>query len=376
MTNMAEHSANERDRSTSTTSLLNLFSPSTQIASRDVSRFVNENDSVEIEGATNESDSLSITPPTQQSTEFFLAKHLGHSNIELSRPLLPQANNDDHQFASSDPNGHFLITPKFDHRKKTTTLSSLFDVKNESKSPERMPLLVGNSPLRGIFQLERTDNAPALVGYETMMSNGVSAISSEKNQRKHQLTFATNEFPILPPIREESRKAVETKSSFGLHYIQKIKATATSCCQQITEPSTWIGAFMFLLFHNVYCLTIGAAIIRPHGPSSIVGQVTKMASLGIILGSEIFWLKLRKEIPALYPSVDCFAAPFLANIAAVVDNALFNDSNVMREDNDEYFFATFGFLLSLSLIISGTLLILASYFKLANVGVRFSKYML
>jgi len=112
---------------------------------------------------------------------------------------------------------------------------------------------------------------------------------------------------------------------------------------------------------------MGATITRPYGSVSMLGLMTKMAALGIIFGAPVYWLNLP-DVPALYPTVDLFSAPFLANMALIVDEVLHNDPNVTEEENDQRFLATFTFLASVSLIISGSLLVLASVFKLANLG--------
>jgi hypothetical protein len=137
---------------------------------------------------------------------------------------------------------------------------------------------------------------------------------------------------------------------------------------ELVSPSTYIGAFLFLLFELVFSLTMGATITRKHGTNSqILGLVTKMAALGTILGAPMYWWHLP-DVPALYPVVDLFAAPFLANLASIVDEQLYLDPNVSDSDNDEIFLTTFSFLASLSLLVSGVLTILAGAFKLANLG--------
>ena len=138
----------------------------------------------------------------------------------------------------------------------------------------------------------------------------------------------------------------------------------------MTSPSTYIGAFLFLLFELVFSLTIGATITRSSslgGGRSMLGLVTKIATLGTILGGPVYWFNLR-DVPALYPVVDLFAAPFLANIATIIDDTLCQDPNVSDVDSDEIFITTFSLLSGISLFISGCFMVLASMFKLANLG--------
>jgi MFS superfamily sulfate permease-like transporter len=67
--------------------------------------------------------------------------------------------------------------------------------------------------------------------------------------------------------------------------------------------------------------------------------------------------------------VDLFSAPFLANIAVVVDEAITNDPLISSDqDTDQIFLTTFLTLTALSLFISGALLVASSAFKLANLG--------
>jgi MFS superfamily sulfate permease-like transporter len=77
---------------------------------------------------------------------------------------------------------------------------------------------------------------------------------------------------------------------------------------------------------------------------------------------------LSSEVPALYPTVDLFLAPFLANLALIVDQTLADDVNVAKSENDTIFLATFGVLSAIGICFSGLLLGLASAFKLANLG--------
>jgi hypothetical protein len=77
---------------------------------------------------------------------------------------------------------------------------------------------------------------------------------------------------------------------------------------------------------------------------------------------------LSSEVPALYPTVDLFLAPFLANLAVIVDQTLADDVNVPESENDTIFLATFGVLSAIGICFSGLLVGLASAFKLANLG--------
>jgi len=162
----------------------------------------------------------------------------------------------------------------------------------------------------------------------------------------------------LPSIRENPNTPSGTTTPqpfFKRPWIGFLKTT-------LTQPGTWIGAFMFALFHVVFSLTMGAAISHPHKGKSMLGLFSKMAALGIMVGAPRYWYALAHDIPALYPSVDLFTAPFLAALASEISKAM------TPEDDDAVFLATFVVATATSLVISGSLLVLASVFKLANLG--------
>jgi hypothetical protein len=189
--------------------------------------------------------------------------------------------------------------------------------------------------------------------------------------------------PDLPAIEEVTPTSQQTPSdSFPKNHVinnlnplflltlerrQQIKEALQYAASECASPSTWIGAFMFLLFSLVFSLTFGATITRPHGTTPLLGLVSRMSALGIMMGAPIYWLTLP-DIPALYPTVDLFAAPFLAKIACVIDEVLFQDSSVSDDENDQTFLATFSFLASVSLLLSGSLTVLASVFEVVNLG--------
>lgn len=179
------------------------------------------------------------------------------------------------------------------------------------------------------------------------------------------------EVPIHGATMDESEKEKKTKNGSSRliccsqSFVSKFNPTKVLkyTLSESAKSSTWIGAFMFSLYHIVFSLTMGSAITRPYGTASMLGIFTKMTSLGIILSSPVFWLSLS-DIPALYPTIDLFCAPFIANMAAIVDETLHEEGT----DNDAIFLTTFTLLSSFSIFLSATLLSLASVFKLANLG--------
>eukprot|EP00536_Pseudo-nitzschia_multiseries_P014892 jgi/Psemu1/262507/estExt_Genewise1Plus.C_7830008 len=144
--------------------------------------------------------------------------------------------------------------------------------------------------------------------------------------------------------------------------------TAKDAAHSLKVSTTYIGSFVYLLYHVVFCLALGSAIMRPNNSVSILGLMTKTAALGTLVASPIYWIKLSKDFPALYPTADLFLAPFLAKLAAIVDQALADDPAVSEEENDAVFLASFGVLTAIGMIMSACLILAASVFKLANLG--------
>ena len=133
-------------------------------------------------------------------------------------------------------------------------------------------------------------------------------------------------------------------------------------------PTTYIGSFVYVLYHVVFCLALASAIMRPNNPVSILGLMTKTAALGTLAASPIYWVRLAQDVPALYPTADLFLAPLLAKLALIVDQTLADDINITKEENDAVFLASFGVLTAIGTCISSCLLLAASVFKLANLG--------
>lgn len=221
-------------------------------------------------------------------------------------------------------------------------------------------------------------NPPQEMLYSSQMeSPGKQPVTSEEITPKTSIKARKKPGSLrrlLPKINETSLgerdspavSKILRQSSRGVSLRKQVSETFSYVC----KPSTWIGSFMFCLFQIVFSLTIGAAITRPHAKKPFLGVFTKIAGLGIVFGAPVYWIRLY-DIPAMYPTVDLFTAPFLAQIAAQIDCDLHKMSLIhgMEEDEvDEIFLATFSVLLVLSLIISGVLLVLASVFKLANLG--------
>jgi hypothetical protein len=212
-------------------------------------------------------------------------------------------------------------------------------------------------------------------------SRTVPSSNSNHNKSTYTTLPAVHEAPIEIPrssSRIMSKQEQKNKAS-----LERRVSWIRAFLADFLRPTTWIGAFMFLLYHIVFSLTMGAAVMRPShdtggggggGSASsssttpIFGIMTKMSANVVMFAAVVFWWSLSDDIPALYPAVDLFCAPFLADLAVIVDETLHADENVKPQDNDAVFLASFTLLVCLGLTISGTLLMLSSGFKLANLG--------
>jgi hypothetical protein len=213
-----------------------------------------------------------------------------------------------------------------------------------------------------------------------------SDMSLSKNQSSYTSPLPAVVHEIIPI--DESNRMNSKREKRNQAAVARRASWMRALLADLLRPTTWIGAFMFLLYHVVFSLTMGAAIMRPsahHAPSDggggnigggsssissapIFGIMTKMSANGVLFSAVVYWWSLSDDVPALYPAVDLFCAPFLADLAVIVDETLSADENVKPEENDAVFLATFTFLVCLGLTISATMLMLSSVFKLANLG--------
>lgn len=246
--------------------------------------------------------------------------------------------------------------------------SSLFE-------PPRSPRARKHHSSSSSFSTTGDENTPLLAS-SLFGNDTVTPKITQVSRKGHSATesFVPSYYSQpLPPIHEGDKKAQNETGDPKLPSMQESAAACRQVMQVVMEesakPSTWIGSFMCLLYHNVFCLTMGSAITGPYRTVSMLGLFTKMAALGVMAGAPVYWWNLKgsSEICALYPTVDLFTAPFLASIAALVDEALHNDPQVPEED-DDLFLASFTFLACLAVFLAGGFMVFASVFSLANLG--------
>jgi hypothetical protein len=182
--------------------------------------------------------------------------------------------------------------------------------------------------------------------------------------------------PITVPVSMVGNKsdsplaaasAIEPPNIEGEAWKTKLSSAIKDVGSATFKAQTFAGAFMFLLYHVVFCLANGSAIIRPNSMDKpILGIMAKLSTVGIMVSGPFYILRLGTDVPALYPSIDLFLAPFLAKAAMSVDQSLADTYSGGYPE--EVFFCSFCVLTAIGMFLSGCLLQLGATFKLANLG--------
>ena len=126
-----------------------------------------------------------------------------------------------------------------------------------------------------------------------------------------------------------------------------------------------MGSILFVLFHIVFCLAQAASIHRPFSGKPVLGVMVRQAAVGPLIAGPLFVYLLNGDFAAVYPSVDCFPAPFFVEMAAIVDKVLVDDG---LEDDDLTFLTTFGVLSFIALFSTGLLLLIGTKVKIVNLS--------
>jgi len=85
--------------------------------------------------------------------------------------------------------------------------------------------------------------------------------------------------------------------------------------------------------------------------------MVRIGALGPIICAPIFVILFGKDLPALFPTLDLFLVPFMAQQASIVDEMMVAEGIA---DEDDVFLATCCALSGIGLILAGLLNILAS----------------
>mmetsp|Transcript_16617 Transcript_16617/g.35906 ORF Transcript_16617/g.35906 Transcript_16617/m.35906 type:complete len:1197 (-) Transcript_16617:138-3728(-) len=147
----------------------------------------------------------------------------------------------------------------------------------------------------------------------------------------------------------------------------------TKLCDPEHLKPTLVGAFLFSLYQLVFCFAEASAISRPShsssASSSLLSPMALMACMGSLITAPMLICVLGGDYPALYPCLDMFMAPFLAQMAVDIDEVLVQ----LQDDHDSgddsgAFLATFVALNAFGTLFSGLLCVLAGKVKLANLA--------
>jgi hypothetical protein len=194
---------------------------------------------------------------------------------------------------------------------------------------------------------------------------------------------------------EEDSGNERTRSSWGF-----ARTSPRGGGQKIPPPSSYppldkllarlipvlLGSFLFPLYQLVFCFAEASAITRPSRlssglRSSLLSPMALTACVGSLFSGPMLIAVLggRRDYPALYPCLDMFMAPFLAQIAVDVDESLVRmrppqgggggGGDAEYDDDDAAaFLATFAALNALGMMSSGLLCALAGKVRLANLA--------
>ena len=157
------------------------------------------------------------------------------------------------------------------------------------------------------------------LGSSPMAATATGQSGDESNHHHHNDPLGNNHIDregsnLRHPNLNHNHTSKETAS-----FRDRTKSMCEEAGRELMSPTTWIGSFMFVLYHVVFCLASGSAILRPYAKNSILGLMTKMAALGIIFSGPVYLYNIGNDIPPMYPTCDLFLAPILAHIAKLID---------------------------------------------------------
>lgn len=254
------------------------------------------------------------------------------------------------------------------HRKSTKKGSNTSKSRFQNNDTETTALLGGNHRPTDSFVTSNTDIVDTPSFDSTTFSTLFHSPTTEKtpkagpSTRKYMAPIGVNHNNDDKPYK--SQLTPETKPPIHKRAIQFVLDSG----QELMSPSTWIGAFMFVLYHAVFVLAFGSSVShREHAKNSVLGLITKMGALGIFGAGPVYLYNIGNDLPAMYPTCDLFLAPMLSEITRIVDEDL-STLSLSDSENDEMFLSTFAFIAFIAMGLSGCLLVAAGVFRLANLG--------
>jgi hypothetical protein len=327
-----------------------------------------------------------FAPPVSSSKPDIVSRQstVPRSNRSSSASKQQQEQDDYNDMSEATP---LLDSSSSSHAGIHTPQSSM-DWRDENSQKMFLSMMGADTPKTGSVQRRKDyntgSNSSGLISPSQKYNNG----SHNRLLSSSHVRMPSSAMPVISEGRPENIVLFPDLDHASNHnflsnipditdnsFAAKTRSTKDRCCHYasnafaaLKQPSTYIGSFMYLLYHVVFCLALGSAIMRPNNPTSILGLMTKTAALGALAASPVYWFGLSAEIPSLYPTADLFLAPFLAGLALIVDQTLAEDASVTKDENDAIFLATFGVLTAIGITLSSCLLVAASVFKLANLG--------
>lgn len=258
---------------------------------------------------------------------------------------------------------HTQATPE---RNNTKTGQHLMDLFSESSLVP--PLVECASPNDQCLKSSKVSSVPdhTTISYQpqtTPLLGGASSVLRESAATHHDNSCNHNNkrlYNSIPSMAPPPMEPILEDFTVSRHvHIQNMVFTFA---EQYLKVGTFLGGFIFLLYHIVFCLAMGSTISAGN-----LGIMAKMAASGIIFVSPFYIHFLGDEIPSQYPTTDLFLAPFMAKLALIVNETLSEDEHFTDTDH-VVFLSTFSFLTSIGTLGSGLLIMLATTFKLANLG--------
>lgn len=256
--------------------------------------------------------------------------------------------------------------------------------------------------LQSLFAAEENETTPRMkkvaINYDAMrQDNGANdafqrlmaplpVMQKNQHQPSHPQEKDTYDdgyyVPVKQALGDSPMKPTTPDDSTAAAAALTFKTRCKEFFKEHFQPTTFAGASMFCLYHIVFCLANGSAIVRPHGTTPILGVMAKLTAVGVFFAGPFYIQRFGGDIPAVYPSSDLFLAPFMASAAAIVDQTMAEDgigvsksssgtggnATGVADDSDAIFFATFAVLASIGMLSAGFLLLMAATFRLANLG--------
>ena len=189
-------------------------------------------------------------------------------------------------------------TPERTNTKAGQHLLDLF-----SESSLVPPLVECTSPRDRCVKSSNMPTAPdhTTISYQaqtTPLLGGESSASwdssiTHQHECNNSNTRLYNSIPFAPapmePILEDFRFSRQ----------MQLRNMVVTFAEQHLRVGTFLGGFIFLLYHIVFCLAMGSTISAGN-----LGIMAKMAASGIIFVSPIYIHFLGDEIPSQYPTTD------------------------------------------------------------------------